>query len=92
MKPWILFYKQIFKNYSPDQIILTLNRIMKSIDTPQNTHFNIIAKKIFKKLTILLSLQYEDIQSMISTTTFSRDKRSENLNVKKEGTVHILEH
>ena len=41
IKPWIVFYKEIFENESPDQIILTLNRMMKGTRTPQNEFFKI---------------------------------------------------
>ena len=36
-KPWIVFYKDLFLAQSPDQIILTLNRVMKGSVTATQT-------------------------------------------------------
>ena len=36
IKPWLLFYKDLFQTKSPDHIILTLNRIMKGPRTQTN--------------------------------------------------------
>ena len=33
IKPWIVFYKDLFQTKSPDQIILTLNRFMRGTKT-----------------------------------------------------------
>ena len=30
IKPWLLFYKDLFQTQSPDQIILTLNRLREA--------------------------------------------------------------
>ena len=57
IKPWIVFYKEIFENESPDQMILTLNRMMKGTRTPQNEFFKQLAETLFKRVTSLFSLQ-----------------------------------
>ena len=69
LKPWILFYRDVFKNYSPDQIVLALNRIMKITPNVQNHVFQTIAQKLFKKAAIQFSLNYKNIQSMIPQNT-----------------------
>ena len=50
MKPWLLFYKNIFQTQSPDQILLTLNRIMKGTKTAQTEHFARIAEILFRSM------------------------------------------
>ena len=62
MKSWFLFYKDLFQNHSPDQIMLTLNRIMKS---NRNKKLMSITEKLFKKINSLLSLKYLDIENVI---------------------------
>ena len=57
IKSWIVFYKEIFENESPDQMILTLNRMMKGTRTPQNEFFKQLAETLFKRVTSLFSLQ-----------------------------------
>ena len=47
MKPWIVFYKNLFKTQSPDQIILTLNRIIKGSKT---VHLTNIAKILSRSM------------------------------------------
>ena len=67
-KPWFLFYKNLFKNKTPDEIILTLNRILKATKGPKKSQFKVvaeIAQKLFKRSEDLLSLNYKKIQSFI---------------------------
>ena len=45
IKPWIVFYRDLFQTQSPDQIILTLNRL--KID-PKSVHFTKITKPLSK--------------------------------------------
>ena len=59
IKPWILFYKDLFTNQSPDQILLTLNRIMKGTRTQQNTYFKNLASYFFKNLSNLFSKKFD---------------------------------
>ena len=49
---WNLFYKEMFENYDPKKIILTLNRILKK----SNGHIYNINKKILNKMKETLSL------------------------------------
>ena len=64
LKPWFLFYHDLFHDQEPNQIILTLNRMMKSRRTSENENFLNIAKTVFKEASTLLSLKYEEIQSL----------------------------
>ena len=50
IKPWILFYKDLFQTKSPDQIILTLNRFMRGTKTSQTEHFAKIAEALYKSM------------------------------------------
>ena len=63
-KSWSIFYVDIFLTQPADQIILTLNRMMKT-KTSQNKDDITRAEKLFKRTTDLLSLNYEQIQSMM---------------------------
>ena len=62
-KSWLKFYWTLFKTKSPNEIILTLNRIMKK---SKNTN-----EKLLRKSASLLALKYEDIQSMMPGRTKS---------------------
>ena len=64
LKPWFLFYHDLFHDQEPNQIILTLNRMMKSRRTSENENFLNIAKTVFKEASTILSLKYEEIQSL----------------------------
>ena len=52
---WNLFYKEMFENYDPKKIILTLNRILKK----SSGHVYNINKKILNKMKETLSLIHE---------------------------------
>ena len=54
MKPWIVFYKDLFQTQSPDQIILTLNRLMKGSRTQTNEHFEELAEMLLKRILSFL--------------------------------------
>ena len=58
-----LFYNDLFKTQSGDKIILTLNRIIKTA-SEQNKEKD-VAKDILTRTAALLSLKYEDIQSVL---------------------------
>ena len=53
-KPWIVFYKDLFQTQSPDQIILTLNRLMKGSRTQTNEHFEELAEMLLKRILSFL--------------------------------------
>ena len=61
LKPWFVFYKELFQTQSPDQIMLTLNRMMKD---ESNIFFKSMAQRLFKKTSTTFSLHYEEIKSM----------------------------
>ena len=62
LKPWLVFYKDLFLNESPEQIVLTLNRMMKGTGTDE--YFKSLAQTLFKKISSSFSLKYNKIQSM----------------------------
>ena len=62
-KFWFSFYKDLFLTQSFDQIILTLNRMMKSTDT-QGEGGNIRAEKLLKIMFNMLSLSHKGAQSL----------------------------
>ena len=86
IKPWFVFYNDLFENRSPNQIILTLNRIMKVIPTPQNKYFIDIAKDLFVKSTTVFSFKYKEIQNI----TKNAGNFSVLGNPKKEGLIVYL--
>ena len=63
-KSWALFYKDLFRTQSPDQIILTLNRMMK-IKTPQDKNGKGRVKKLLQKTATFMSLQFDRIRNFI---------------------------
>ena len=50
IKPWIVFYKVLFKTQSPHRIILTLNRVMKGPRTKTNKCFKNMAEILLKRI------------------------------------------
>ena len=61
VKPWIYFYKDLFQNESPDLILLTLNRLVKSSGTSSQKINDLItvAQSLLRKYTPLFSIEYE---------------------------------
>ena len=53
IKPWILFYEDLFQTQSPDQIILALNRMLKGPRT--NKYFKDLAGMFSTKILNILS-------------------------------------
>jgi len=51
LKQSIIFYENLFQTQSPDQIILTLNRLKKD---PNSVHFTKIAKPLSKRMKLKL--------------------------------------
>ena len=64
LKPWFVFYNDLFQNQPPNKIILTLNRLMKVTKTFETMDFQIIAQKLLRKSTTLFSLKHEEIRSI----------------------------
>ena len=54
VKPWLLFYKELFQTQSPDQIILTLNRVMKGPRTHTNEFYKNLAELFFNRILKML--------------------------------------
>ena len=50
VKPWLAFYKDLLQTQSLNQIILTLNRLLKGSKTPENEHYKILAESVFQKI------------------------------------------
>ena len=50
IKPWIVFYKVLFKTQSPHRIILTLNRVMKGPRTQTNDRFKNMTEILLKRI------------------------------------------
>ena len=64
IKPWIVFYKELFQSQAADQIILTLNRLMQGPRTQTNEHFKELAEILLKRiLSILRGSRAEDTAS-----------------------------
>ena len=68
-KAWIFFYTDLFKNQPVDRIVLTLNRILKSKTSQKKDTFKVIARKLYTKITTILSFKSKDIQNMIQGIT-----------------------
>ena len=82
MRPWISFYKDLFQNKSPDIILLTLNRILKTKNSKDDLHE--ITKKIFRKTASIFSLKYKEIRNMTTDTNVLFTKIDNNP-IKMEG-------
>ena len=63
IKSWLVFYKDLFQTQFPDQIILTLNRLMKGPRTQTNKYFKELAKIFFNKICILTGVKAENTLS-----------------------------
>ena len=61
-KSWYTFYQDLFRTQAPGDVILTLNRLMKS---GNNLKDKIRAEKLFKRTGTLLALKYEEIQRIM---------------------------
>ena len=57
---WQLFYSNLLNEPSPDIIILTLSRILKSAKNNEDI-VKTLAKKILQRMTDLLNLKYEGV-------------------------------
>ena len=91
LKPWFLFYHDLFHDQEPNQIILTLNRMMKSRRTSENENFLNIAKTVFKEASTLLSLKYEEIQSLNpGTRKINLKKNHEKIEFLETGFIQFL--
>ena len=62
-KEWIKFFEELFKT-SPQHIILTLNRLINN-DSAQNMEVKRMAEQLFKRITSLFSINFEDLQNLL---------------------------
>ena len=88
---WSEFYKNLFLTQSTDQIILTLNRMMKITGT-QAKDGNIRAEKLLKKITTKLSLSYEEIQRLAipeELTYVKMEHKPANITISDIGNVQV---
>jgi len=84
LKPWFIFYGDLFQQTeNVGQIILTLNRLIQG----SQNEIKIIARKIFKRLTNMLSLKYEEIQNLIPKRHKSEKNNKTIQSLKVEGKV-----
>ena len=79
IKPWIVFYKDLFQTQSPNQIILSLNRVMKGPRTPTNEFFKSLAGTLFKRILNRLPGREAEITASIADSKAPQ---------KFEGTLH----
>ena len=68
LRPWFIFYTDLIRNKSPNEIILTLNRILKNQNNLADKDLINIARKLFDKLSSTFTMQFQDIQSYTSCT------------------------
>ena len=61
---WSTFFNDLFKTQVPDQIILTLSRLMKS-NSYELKVGKTMAEKLFRKAEARFSLKYQNIQRML---------------------------
>ena len=85
-KSWYSFYKDLFLTQSADQIILTLNRILKT-ETLQDWDGKRIAIKLFQRAASLLSLQFEEFGSLLRGKYFE-DISSTDFKIPKGAIFH----
>ena len=76
---WLIFYNDLFTKESPDQIVLTLNRVLKGDQKIQNRSFKNIAYTLLRKAATTFSLKYQEIQNFTKglaiapSVNFSKD-------------------
>ena len=74
-KSWSSFYDDLFRTKPPDEIILTLNRMMK------NKSLEGEGPKLFRKTAALLSLKYEKIQNMFPKVQQNSFSKTDNYSI-----------
>ena len=67
LKPWLLFYEDLFEKHLATNILLTLNRILKAgSNNSRDKSYKIIAEKLFSKLRTSLESTRNEGNSMTS--------------------------
>ena len=66
LQPWLEFYADLLLYGSPDEIILSLNRLLNTDgnDYLEKMEVKGIANKVFKRITDVFSLKYQEIQKL----------------------------
>lgn len=64
-RPWFLFYEDLFKNQPPNQIILTINRLLKKSKLSNEKSLENITSQLWQKIVKKISLKFEQIQGLI---------------------------
>ena len=71
---WFNFYKDIFLKQTPQQMVLTLNRMMKKNIDKSIQEVN---EELLNKISVLFPLQYKEIQNLLlmqgGNSSFSLD-------------------
>ena len=70
---WSSFYRDLFLTKPADQIILTLNRMMKTPKTSQNKDDILGAEKLFNRTASVLSLKFREMPSSLPEMGFISD-------------------
>ena len=68
---WFKFYDNLFKNKSPEVIVLTISRMLKGKGNHSNKRLKTTANQLFTRLTSLLSLKYRNIQNITQGLSYS---------------------
>ena len=63
LETWLSFYTDLFMTKAPDEIVLALNRIMNHDNKNRDGN---IALELFKKVTKIMKLKYEEIDKIIN--------------------------
>ena len=82
-KSWLKFSVNLFQTKSPMEIVLTLNRMMKS--NIQMDNIADVNQKLFRKVATLFSLKHQEIQSILSSTS-----RNVSVNGDDQGIENLL--
>ena len=84
LKPWFVFFRQLFQTQSPTQIVLALNRVMSK--TTKNDFFKNVSEIIFHQLKHEFSLKYDHFKTFyIKTNGSSMGLSMEDKNFTVEG-------
>ena len=97
--PWLKFYSKTYRysifnlQFAPQEIMLTLNRIMKATKTPNNHNLAIklISQKILKKMVSMLSLKFVEIQSGKIQSSFGNKTTLKSLDKQGKNNIKINE-
>ena len=77
IRRWRWFYDYLFLTQPTDQIILSLNRMMKT-KTPEDMDATVRAEKLLKRTSSLIGLSFEKIQTLLP----GKNPRNESFTIK----------